>query len=261
MTTRRLRQVIAASAILAAIGFHVPFTILTITFDYPDILRQPPNVILSRFLQGGTPLLATWYAYALVPFLLLPLIFGVHERARNRHDLTVATTILGVAAILVQVIGLLRWTFLVPALAAMHAAPGASDATREAAEAAFLAFHQFAGVALGEHLGQLLTAAWLTMTGVVLGSTKEVPRWLGRAAFAPAAMIALGTIEHLGTVFPIRTAAWSLVTVAGFMLFTAWLVAFGVHEIRMSHAPGDHAGVADQQSSANPQTDVALLRT
>jgi hypothetical protein len=236
MTTRRLRLVIAASAILAAIGFHVPFTILSMTFEYPDILRKPAGLVLSRFLEGGTPLLATWYAYALVPMLLLPLIFGVHERVRNRHDLAIATTIVGVAAVLLQTIGLLRWTFVVPALASMHADPSATDAVRAAAEATFTAFHQFAGVALGEHLGQLLTAAWLTMTGIVLGATGEVPRWMGRAAYVPAALMVGGTLEHLGTVFPIQSAAFSVVTVVGFVLFTAWLVAFAVHEIRIARS-------------------------
>ena len=232
MTTRALRRVIAVSAVLATIGFQVPFGVLASTFDYPDILREPTGVVLDRFLAGGTPLVATWYVYALVPLLLLPLIFGVHERARNRHDLTVATTIVGVAAILLQTIGLLRWTFVVPALASLHADPDATEAVRAATEAAFVAVHQFAGVALGEHLGQLLTAAWLTMTGIVLGGVGEVPRWLARSAYAPAALIALGTVEHLGTVLPIPVAALSLVTVLGFVLFTVWLVALAVIELR-----------------------------
>jgi hypothetical protein len=237
VTTRGLRRIIAGSAVLAAVGFHVPFTILAITFDYPDILREPPGLVLERFLEGGTPLLATWYVYALVPLLLLPLILGVHERVRNRHDLAVATTILGVAAVLLQTIGLLRWTFVVPALASMHADPLATEAARAAAETAFVAFHQFAGVALGEHLGQLLTAGWLAMSGAVLGATGEVPRWMGRAAYVPAASIGLGTVEHLGTVFPIEVAALSIVTVVGFVLFTIWLVALAVHEIRAAEPP------------------------
>lgn len=270
MTTRGLRRVIAASAILAAVGFHVPFTILTMTFEYPDILREPPSVVLAKFLEGGTPLLVTWYAYALVPLLLLPLIFGVHERVRNRHDLAVATTIVGVAAVLLQTIGLLRWTFVVPALASMHADPSASEAVRAGAEAAFVALHQFVGVALGEHLGQLLTAVWLTMTGVVLGATGEVPRWMGRAAYIPAALIAVGTVEHLGTVFPLQSAALSTATVIGFVLFTVWLVAFGVHEVRAdgpAATPVEQVDGLDASSGAqgltqafraHPRGDVAV---
>jgi len=240
MTTRGRRGMIAASAIAAAVGFHVPFTILSMTFDYPDILREPSGIVLTRFLEGGTSLLATWYAFALVPLLLLPLIFGVHERVRNRHDLAVSTTIVGFAAVMLQTIGLLRWTFVVPALAAMYADPAATEAVRAAAEASFIAFHQFAGVALGEHLGQLLTAAWLAMTGIMLGASGEAPRWLGRAALVPAAMMAVGTIEHLGTVFPMRTAAFSTVTVVGFVLFTVWLAVFGVYELRAARPGTGH---------------------
>jgi hypothetical protein len=160
------------------------------------------------------------------------MIFGVHQRVRNRHDLALATTVVGVCAILLQTIGLMRWTFVVPTLAPMHAKPAISDAVRAATETSFVAFHQFVGVAIGEHLGQMLTVAWLTMTGVVLADTGEVPRWMGRATYLPATMIALGTLEHLGTVFPIPTATLSMLTVAGFVLFTVWLVTFAVYQIR-----------------------------
>jgi hypothetical protein len=61
---------------------------------------------------------------------------------------------------------------------------------------------------------------------------------LGRAAYVPAALIAVGTVEHLGTVFPIPSGALSLVTVFGFVLFTVWLVAVAVYEIgRAGRAP------------------------
>jgi hypothetical protein len=114
----------------------------------------------------------------------------------------------------------------------MHENPGATDSVRAAAEATFIAFHQFVGVAIGEHLGQLMTAAWLTMTGIVLAATEEVPGWMGRATYVPAAIIALGTVEHLGTVFPVNSGLLSVLTVLGFVLFTAWLLAFAAHEIR-----------------------------
>jgi hypothetical protein len=227
-----LRRVIAGSAVLAAVGFHVPFTVLTIIFDYPDILREPAGMVLARFREGGTTLLLTWYGYALVPLLLLPMIFAVHLLVRSRHTLALTMTVLGVAAVLLQTIGLLRWTFVVPALASMHGDPGANEATRAATEAMFIALHQFAGVAVGEHLGQLLTAAWLWSTAVVLGATAEVPRWMERAAQVAAALICIGTVEHLGTVLPIDVSALSNVTVAGFVLFTVWLVSLAVFQLR-----------------------------
>ena len=45
--------------ILGAIGVFVPYTILTIIFQYPDILREPAGTILTKFQDGGTPLILT----------------------------------------------------------------------------------------------------------------------------------------------------------------------------------------------------------
>ena len=61
----------------------VPFTILAVRFDYPDVLRTGAASLLPAFQAGGAPLVAVWFAYALaiVPFLVavvaLPAVLGV----------------------------------------------------------------------------------------------------------------------------------------------------------------------------------------
>ena len=54
----------ATPALLIAvpIAFNLAFFELRRTFDYPGILREPPDVILRRFAAGGTPLLLRWQA-------------------------------------------------------------------------------------------------------------------------------------------------------------------------------------------------------
>ena len=47
------RQLTGLAAIAFAIGMNVPFTLLGVNFDYPDILRRPPAEILQRFQDGG----------------------------------------------------------------------------------------------------------------------------------------------------------------------------------------------------------------
>ena len=39
--------------ITGAIALLIPYTMLTIVFEYPDILRQDTGTILTRFYQGG----------------------------------------------------------------------------------------------------------------------------------------------------------------------------------------------------------------
>ena len=73
--TRRIAGVLF---IVGAAAFAVAATVLSMTFDWPDILRQPANVVLPAFVAGGSGLVWTWFAvawtYAIlaVPILLLP---------------------------------------------------------------------------------------------------------------------------------------------------------------------------------------------
>ena len=56
-----------------------------------------------------------------------------------------------------QVLGLIRWSFLVPSLADIYTDPESSPATRDSVAITFQAFQRYAGVAIGEHLGYLFT--------------------------------------------------------------------------------------------------------
>ena len=46
--------------ILGALGVLIPYTVLTITFDYPSILREETGSILTKFHKGGNTLIWTW---------------------------------------------------------------------------------------------------------------------------------------------------------------------------------------------------------
>lgn len=56
---------------MGAIGVIVPYTVLTSTFDYPDILRQDAGEILTRFHQGGASLILTWWLFAILGLPML----------------------------------------------------------------------------------------------------------------------------------------------------------------------------------------------
>ena len=72
----------------AAVAFAAAASVLSATFDWPDILREPASVVLPAFLAGGSSLVWTWFAtawtYALlaVPMLLLPAALGPPRTTR-----------------------------------------------------------------------------------------------------------------------------------------------------------------------------------
>jgi hypothetical protein len=82
--------------IIGAAGVLVPYTILTISFDYPDILRKETSIILSRFYKGGSKLIWTWFWFALGGITLIPAYLLIGQKLEGRSLLTRIATIFGV---------------------------------------------------------------------------------------------------------------------------------------------------------------------
>ncbi|MEV6493013.1 DUF4386 family protein [Actinoplanes sp. NPDC051633] len=90
-----LRRSTGALFLTGAVPFAAAATVLSSTFDWPGILREPGSVVLPAFAAGGAGLVWTWlatawtYAILAVPILLLPAVL----RRRNDPVLRAATTI------------------------------------------------------------------------------------------------------------------------------------------------------------------------
>jgi hypothetical protein len=212
--------------IAVPLAFNVAFARLAARFDYPDVLRRPTAEVLAAFRAGGTPLVLTWWAFALTALLMVPLVVLLSS-ALDRADpalLSVVTTT-GVLAALVQFLGLVRWPFLVPYLARVDADPDASPARREAVDVTFQAFNRYLGVAVGEHLGYLLTGAWSALAGVALVQTGA---WVGVAGIVLGPVLMLCSLEFVGGHEP---GGWKLaerLTPIAYVAWSLWLVATGV---------------------------------
>ena len=213
---------VAAGAflIVAPLWFNVTFALLARRFDYPDILRRPADEILDRFRAGGSWLVLLWWMFMLSGLLLIPAVVLLGQALGFTGIVPLAVSV-GVLAGLVQMLGLLRWVYLVPALARTNADPATGSAQREATVAVFSAMHQYLGVGVGEHLGYLLTGIWSILIGVAITLGTVLPAWLGWPGVVIGAGLAIGSAEFLGpneqrgwrlagTVIPILYIAWSL---------------------------------------------------
>lgn len=200
--------------IAVPLAFNVAFARLAARFDYPDVLRHPTSEVLAKFRAGGTSLVLTWWAFALTALLMVPLAVLVSAALDADATLLSLATTLGVLAGLMQFLGLARWPFLVPYLARADA-EGV-----DGVDLVFQAFHRYLGVAVGEHLGYLLTGAWTTLIGIALSQTTVV----GLAGVAIGPVLMLCALEFVGPgwkpaerITPLAYVAWSL-----------WLIAAGV---------------------------------
>jgi hypothetical protein len=225
-SSTRLRRVTGILFAVGAIAFGISASVLSATFDWPDILREDPSVVLPAFAAGGETLAWTWFATAwtygllAVPLLLLPRVLG---RAGD-PVLRVATTI-GAASVAFSVIGFLRWVFVVPSLAASWTA--GDSTTKAAVEAAWMAQHQFGGALLGEHLGELLGIVWSVAVSVLILRTRVLPVWLGVVGVVTSLLYLLNQGDVMHTAFP----SFPVVDWAGLIGSTGWglwVAALGV---------------------------------
>ncbi|MDX2238540.1 MAG: DUF4386 family protein [Hyphomonadaceae bacterium] len=227
------RWLTGASAIAMAIGFNAPYAVLAATYDYPDILRRPASEALDAFHAGGPDLIWTWYGFGLAAFALAPLAIALSltsARIVQRPALAIGAALAGLAASVTQAIGLFRWVFVVPGLARTHADPSTSEAARDAAARAFDVLNAYGGVAIGEHLGQLLTALFVAMLAALQAQERKAATAALGAITALA--ITIGTGEGLALSLGNSGEAFSLFTIAGFAGLALWLIAVGVGLLR-----------------------------
>ena len=248
-----LRRVVGGLFLVGAVAFAAAATLLSSAFEWPDILREPADVVLPEFSSGGTSLVWIWFATAwtyailLVPMLLLPEALG-----RRDDPVLRAATFIGAASVLLSLIGFLRWVFVVPPLARAYEQGGAGE--REAIEAAWTAQHQFGGALLGEHLGQALVIAWSVTVCVHLLRTRALPRWLAVSGLVVSGLYLLNQGDILATAIP-TFPVWDFAGLLGGTGWGLWVAAFGITLMRRRPSP------PSMTSSHQGETDLPVPRS
>jgi len=218
--------------IVGAVLVNIPYTMLIMSFDYPDILREPAGHILTRYQEGGTGLLFTWMAFAWVG---IPLLFAIVmlQKVLEREDTPYlwSGTIAGVIGAIAQMIGLLRWAFVVPILAKIYADPASSNSTKEAVVVVFQAVHQYGGVVLGEHIGQTFTILWMLLVSLAMFRSYLFKPWLAWFGIVASAVYFLAQTELLATVVP-NFPVVPQTGLIGSLLWLAWMIVTGIFLLR-----------------------------
>lgn len=218
------RRKAGLAMVVFALAVNGPYLLLIDRFGYDDILREPPRMVLAAFHAGGPELILIWLVFAACALSFLWVSAWVGEAVKAAGGRRPAWAgAAGAASAVAQAVGLSRWPFAVPGLADQVATGDA--ATQTAALSVFQALHQFAGVAIGEWLGQTLLAAWTLALGLAMIGGRPGPRLLGWAGVVLAPLWILGQTELLATVDPafpdFQITQWV------FTAWLAWLLATG----------------------------------
>lgn len=222
----KINKSIGGLFIAGAIALFIPYTMLTIMFEYPDILRQDTAIILTKFHNGGNLLIWTWFAFAITGIPLLPAYIFLGQKLEAQSPLVRTATTIGVIGLVVQMVGLLRWTFVVPVLANTFMAV-TDEPTKAAVIVAFKTIHQFGGVILGEHIGQLFTIAWTVMISLSFAKLKFFPKWVAGLGLVSSFIYLLAQAELFATVMP-GFPVWEMAGFIGSTLWLIWLVVIGI---------------------------------
>jgi Domain of unknown function (DUF4386) len=215
------RKLTATAIVTAAVLTNVGFTMLGSSFNYPDVLKEPTADILTRFREHQSGVTFWFTILAISAALFAPIAIGV---GKLRADCTMRlATRAGIAAAIVQTIGLARWPILVPGYArdATSTSPGVVAKALDH----FHTAHVILGNIIGETFGYILTAAWTLLVVISLGR-----RFAGQAfriaGGISASMIAIGVFS------PLDLAAIDTINFSGYVLWSVWLIWLAVRVVR-----------------------------
>lgn len=218
-TELKIQKFIGILFVAGVILVTIPYIILSIQFNYPRILRQPVGEILEKFQEGGTGLILTWWLFAISGIIILVAynLLGIRLKRKIWYaDLIIQ---IGNISAIVQIIGLMRWIFIVPLLSGLYTSK--SDIySKDLIELIFLSIHQYGGVILGEHLGQIFTISWMLLTSTAMHKARIISKYNKYFAYLASSIYILAQLELFKTIFP------DLITIkfAGLIGSTLWLV-------------------------------------
>jgi hypothetical protein len=196
---------------------NIAFTGLGSVFGYPDVLQEPAAEVLARFYDNQAAVTG-WFLVLAASSALLGVI-AVRVGRLSRHPAMRLAVPVGVAASVVQVVGLMRWPLLVPGWAADSV--GGDPVAAAAAQDAFTTASHVLGTLVGETLGYLLTATWTLLVVVALGR-RFAGTWFSALGGLSAALILAGVLV------PLDVAGADQTNFFGYVLWSLWLVAFAV---------------------------------
>jgi hypothetical protein len=219
-TNRLSRWAPSVLLVGAAVAANIAFIGLSSSFKYPDILQDPARDILELFDDNRDSTMAWFGLLALGAALLAP---GAVLLARLGQGRAAAwSAVVGVAAAIVQVVGLSRWFLLVPDYADRALDPSSSPAERADAESDFDTAHDVLGTAIGETLGYTLTALWIILVIVAFSG----PTWFRAWGAISAALI------FSGVLVPLDVPGADGANFIGYILWSLWLIALATLLIR-----------------------------
>ena len=230
VSTLRLRRAAAALLLVQFVCMWGAFFTLAPSIDWPASLGLPASAMLPLLLERFGAVFSGYSLYLAHALALIPLAVVLAGALRMGPTLGPIAIALGTLAGAAKALGIVRWLFLMPALATAYVAPGTGEAARDAISVVFDAFDAYAG-GVGELLGVgLFAGTWTLLLSVALLRLGSVAaRRIGIAGFAAALLLFSTLPSVLGIESPV------LLTLSG-IAWQLWTAALAVWLLRARDA-------------------------
>lgn len=222
MESRAATRIGGWSLILAATGFMAVFAYLAARFNYPDVLDGTAADVLPQLLALGSGGRAVWFAYALLPLLLIPAAVGTVAALRHvtPHAMRAALVFAAIASVS-MLLGLARWPTIHWELGRVYASAGPES--RAAINGIFTGLNTYLGNFIGEFLGEISLSGFFVLSGYGLIKTGR-----HRRGYAGIVAGVFGLIAALRNV----TDAVGPIAEGNNYVLPAWLITLGIVLVR-----------------------------
>lgn len=195
------------------------FFILAPSINWPASLNEPPSVVMPLILDQSVAVFAGYLSYLIHALALIPLAILLRDTLRLDGAMGRMVVALGMLAGFAKALGIVRWLFMMPGLAAAYTDPSATPETIAAIEVVYGAFNAYAG-GVGELLGVgLFAGVWTIVISVAvlrMGWT-----WMAYAGFGAAALLFSTLLSVVGIESPV------MLTLSG-ILWQFWTLALAI---------------------------------
>ena len=236
-----LTKQVALLLIIEALLVTICFFILQAVFEFPAILNESAAHVLPLFYKNSSTIIPTYYAFTVASVLLIPLTVLLPRALEIRSSILTSLTIaVGVTTAIFQILGFIRWPFLVSYLATTYVNSQTTEVTRQSIVIFYQAFNLFAGHTVGEHLGFLLNALWGVLISVALIRSPLFAsrwwHWLGWVGIALSLGILGNPLEDLGlnyitagtSYFHTTLPIFNTIYLVSFSLWSLWLIPLAI---------------------------------
>ncbi|MBN2531205.1 MAG: DUF4386 family protein [Deltaproteobacteria bacterium] len=227
MSEKQTLIVTAVMSIVTALLMGTCFGMLGAFFGYPEIIRETPQVLLTRLYEQRHIVPYLYYGLGIAGVLIVFTALLIHESIRifGGSIFSVMGRVSGVIVGVLLFTGILRYVVLFPYLADQYMN---GNSEKETLILVFQSFQYHVGVCVTEHAMFFFLSLMLVFFSVALLKTGRLGRWTAIFGIATAVLLFYGNFELFDVPY-----AFSVNRLAS-KLSGVWLIFLGITIIRFS---------------------------